>query len=368
MVHRVLVLACCPLGLLAQDVDWLSRANTVARTLLPEFPEAAEIGLYDASTSLWHTTAKGSGDQLGWQNGYTLKTLSNFASCARREGRFPEVVTAVTAALERTYTALAWNAGRVAGDNKYDDLNFWTSTWRVAYKFSGNETYAAAATRLLYDYVLNGSSWLTDDEPRGDAIWRGTGPSVPCLGGALWDKDAGYVNAISNEWLLFNLADEGALDGKTSRADARAWALEVWEWLSSSPMLNDDHLFNDGLKPMPAVAGVECANNEQAVWTYNQGVVLGGLAELAASADTFETRQDLLEAGMAIARAAVASLVVEATVGNRTVDVLHETACAHTKDCCGNNEVFKGMPVPASNKILMLSHSRDRTSARSCRS
>lgn len=181
---RFLVVACPVLTASVDDVDWLARANTIARTLLPEFPESKELGLFDASTALWRTS-NGSGDQLGWQNGYTLKTLSNFAACARRKGAFPETVSAVTAALDRTFSALAWNAGRVAGDNKYDDLNFWTSTWRVAYAYTGNTTYAKAATNLLYNYVLKDSSWLVDSAAP-DAIWRGTGPGVPCLGGALW--------------------------------------------------------------------------------------------------------------------------------------------------------------------------------------
>ena len=344
LMLRFLVVACPVLTASVDDVDWLARANTIARTLLPEFPESKELGLFDASTALWRTS-NGSGDQLGWQNGYTLKTLSNFAACARRKGAFPETVSAVTAALDRTFSALAWNAGRVAGDNKYDDLNFWTSTWRVAYAYTGNTTYAKAATNLLYNYVLKDSSWLVDSAAP-DAIWRGTGPGVPCLGGALWDKDAGYINAISNQWLLYNLADAGSLDGVVARSDARAWAAEVWDWVASSPMINDQHLFNDGLNPMPAVAGVACANNEQQVWTYNQGVVLGGLAELAATAETFEKRQELLNAGIVIARAAATTLVAKSTVnGNATVDVLDETACAKAEDCRGNNEVFKGMFV-----------------------
>jgi predicted alpha-1,6-mannanase (GH76 family) len=38
-------------------------------------------------------------------------------------------------------------------------------------------------------------------------------------------------------------------------------------------MINGDHLINDGLTGA-------CANNGQQTWTYNQGVVLGGLSEL----------------------------------------------------------------------------------------
>jgi len=39
-------------------------------------------------------------------------------------------------------------------------------------------------------------------------------------------------------------------------------------------MFNADGLINDGLTP-------ECRNNGRTTWSYNQGVVLGGLAELS---------------------------------------------------------------------------------------
>ena len=109
MVRRALVAVL--LVRVSAEVDWLDRANGVARTLLPEFPEAATLGLFDAATALWRTTAD-SGDQLGWQNGYTLKTLSTFAVCARRADRFLETADAAEAAVRRTFDALAPRAGR----------------------------------------------------------------------------------------------------------------------------------------------------------------------------------------------------------------------------------------------------------------
>merc|ERR1712159_762753 len=48
------------------------------------------------------------------------------------------------------------------------------------------------------------------------------------------------------------------------------WALKAGHWFVNSGMINKENLINDGLTP-------DCKNNGQTEWTYNQGVVLGGL-------------------------------------------------------------------------------------------
>ena len=47
-----------------------------------------------------------------------------------------------------------------------------------------------------------------------------------------------------------------------------------WDWFKKSGMINKDNLINDGLND-------KCKNNGMQTWTYNQGVVLGGLVELS---------------------------------------------------------------------------------------
>ena len=52
-------------------------------------------------------------------------------------------------------------------------------------------------------------------------------------------------------------------------------AVAVWEWFEASGMINEDLLVNDGLN------AATCRNNLDTTWTYNQGVLLGGLVALA---------------------------------------------------------------------------------------
>jgi len=52
------------------------------------------------------------------------------------------------------------------------------------------------------------------------------------------------------------------------------WALKAGSWFVNSGMVNNKYLVNDGLTP-------DCKNNDQTEWTYNQGVVLGGLVGLS---------------------------------------------------------------------------------------
>jgi len=53
-----------------------------------------------------------------------------------------------------------------------------------------------------------------------------------------------------------------------------------WKWFRGSGMINNQHLINDGLKMKEPN---RCMNNGQRTWTYNQGVILGGLVEMSAA-------------------------------------------------------------------------------------
>jgi predicted alpha-1,6-mannanase (GH76 family) len=133
----------------------------------------------------------------------------------------------------------------------YDDSGWWALAWVAAYDLTGEGRYLDAA-RSIFGHNLGG--------------WDDT-----CGGGLWWNTERKYKNAITNE-LFLTLA---ALLHQRTPGDEeyRGWALRSWDWLHGSGMIGPSGLVNDGLS-------VACVNNGGTTWTYNQGVILGGLAAL----------------------------------------------------------------------------------------
>ena len=95
-----------------------------------------------------------------------------------------------------------------------------------------------------------------------------------CGGGLWWTTAKTYKNAITNE-LFLTLAAQLHLrtPGDTGYL---TWAQRTWEWFSASGLIGTTGLVNDGLSSA-------CQNNGGPTWTYNQGVILGGLGALSRS-------------------------------------------------------------------------------------
>lgn len=91
-----------------------------------------------------------------------------------------------------------------------------------------------------------------------------------CGGGLWWNPARTYKNAITNELLIYASTQ---LYLATGEDGYRAWALRGWSWFEQSSMIGSDGLINDGLD-------ATCHNNGQPYFTYNQGVLLGGLSDL----------------------------------------------------------------------------------------
>jgi predicted alpha-1,6-mannanase (GH76 family) len=152
------------------------------------------------------------------------------------------------------------SSGKFIDDLGYDDEAWWGHAWVRAYDLTGKAVYLAAAKTIFADMT---TAWDT-----------GT-----CGGGIWWNRNRNYKNAITNElFLLLAASLHNRTAGDTGAGSYLDWANKEWAWFDGSGIINGSSLVNDGLSPGPNAA--ICTNNGQTTWTYNQGVILGGLAEL----------------------------------------------------------------------------------------
>jgi predicted alpha-1,6-mannanase (GH76 family) len=166
-------------------------------------------------------------------------------------------------------------------DTFYDDDGWWALAWIDAYDVTGNTGYLTMAETIFT--TMTGA-------------WDST-----CGGGVWWSTARGYKNAIPNELFLMIAAKLANRTTGSVSAGYLKWAQQEWTWFKGSGMINAQNLVNDGLTSTNPSA---CTNNGGTTWTYNQGVILGGLVELY-KADKDPT---LLSAAGGIAAAAMAKL------------------------------------------------------------
>jgi predicted alpha-1,6-mannanase (GH76 family) len=243
---------------------------------------------YDQTTGLYQTT--------GWWN--SANALTTLADYSRVTGshQYDKVFPNTFSAAQIT------SAGFL--NNYYDDEGWWALAWIDVYDLTGEMRY------------LQMSESIFDDMSDG---WDAT-----CSGGIWWSKDRKYKNAIANE-LFLSVAANLAIRAKENEQRARylKWAKHEWQWFRKSGMIDQDHLVNDGLD-------AHCANNHGNTWTYNQGVILGGLTALSAT----DHDADLLRQAQLIAEATLSSRTLTDTKG-----ILHDTC---EPDCGADGSQFKG--------------------------
>lgn len=141
-----------------------------------------------------------------------------------------------------------------------------------------------------------------------------------CGGGVWWDRERTYKNAVTSG-LYLRLA--AALHRRlVSDTEWLTRARAVGDWYLRSGLINSAGLVNDGLTST-------CANNGQTVWTYNQGLAIGGFTELwRATGD-----QSYLDAARRLADAAITGL---------TSDGVLVESC-ESGSCDDNQKQFKGI-------------------------
>jgi predicted alpha-1,6-mannanase (GH76 family) len=163
----------------------------------------------------------------------------------------------------------------------YDDDGWWALAWIDAYDVTGNPAYLSMA-ETIFTAITGG--------------WDST-----CGGGVWWSTARTYKNAIPNELFLTIAAKLANRTSGSASASYLNWAQQEWAWFKNSGMINAQNLINDGLNSSNPNA---CTNNGGTTWSYNQGVILGGLVEL------YHANNDptLLPQAEAIANTAIANL------------------------------------------------------------
>jgi len=162
-------------------------------------------------------------------------------------------------------------------DGYIDDTGWWGLAWLRAYDYTGDSRYLQTAE---YD-----AGFMSQ-------YWDGT-----CGGGVWWNTARTAKNAIANElYLELNAALHLAVPGDTTYL---ARAQQEWTWFAQSGLINSSNLVNDGLNLST------CQNNGVWAYTYNQGVILTGLADLHLATG----QSSLVTTAQNIANAATADLV-----------------------------------------------------------
>lgn len=237
---------------------------------------------YDAKTGLW---------DRWWTSANSMTVLIDFSRATHSQAYYP--------VFENTY---AQKEHEDFLNGWYDDEGWWALAWIDAYDLTGKPEYLATAKKIFSDMT---GGW---DQTCGGGIW--------------WIKKRKYKNAIANELFLSVAAHLANRSEGEERQKYLDWANREWKWFAGSGMIEGDHLISDGLDD-------ECHDNHKNKWTYNQGVILGGLAELSrASGD-----QSLLDPAREIADAAMEKMA-------DADGVLHEKC---EPNCSGDGKQFKGI-------------------------
>lgn len=184
-----------------------------------------------------------------------------------------------------------------------DDSAWWGLAWVAAYDHTGDQRYLAMATTIA-NYVYQ--------------YWD---PGT-CGGGVWWDRERTYKNAVTNGlYLRLAASIHRRTPGDTVWLERTRTAAT---WYLNSGLINSSNLVNDGLTQ-------DCRNNGQTVWTYNQGLAIGGLVEAwRATGDS-----TLLDAARRLADAAITGLTVDG--------ILTESCDIGSNTCDDNQKQFKGV-------------------------
>jgi predicted alpha-1,6-mannanase (GH76 family) len=185
-----------------------------------------------------------------------------------------------------------------------DDTEWWGIVWVEAYDLTHDPKYLAMA-QTIANYV------------------QGYWDTGSCGGGVWWDRERTYKNAVTiGLYVRLTAALHNRMPGDTTWLDR---ATAGWNWFQASGMVNSAGLVNDGISS-------DCQNNGGTVWTYNQGLAIGGALELWRATGN----PALLTSARRLADAAMTSQTLSPN------GILTES-CDPAGSCDDNQKQFKGV-------------------------
>jgi predicted alpha-1,6-mannanase (GH76 family) len=205
-----------------------------------------------------------------------IETIARFAGY---DDSFKDVAVNI---ISNTYAKSPNQRGAQDWKNEfYDDEGWWAMAWIASYDLTGDVRYLNTAKDLFEDMT---GGWNT-----------------PCNGGVWWSKDRTAIAAISNELFLSVASHLANRVSGDEREEYIKWAQMEWDWFWNSGIINAEGLVNDGIDPG------KCENDGKTTFTYNQGVVLAGLSELARA----KSDGGLIDHAYDIANAVMAKLTID---------------------------------------------------------
>lgn len=281
------------------DIKWLrlllSMMILTGSRVVASEPYRAYADANIAVLQTWYDLDKGTWKTTGWWNSANaLEAVIDYSVITGNKTYKPDIANT----FEKHKSGSFLN-------KYYDDEGWWALTWIKAYDLTHETRYLDMAKRIFEDMK---GGW---DDTFGGGIW--------------WNKDRKYKNAIANELFLTLAARlHQRTPGDKGYGSYLDWAQKEWRWFESSGMINEKNLINDGLNKLGT-------NNGGTVWTYNQGVILGGLAAMA----DITHQKSYLARARAIADAAIKTLV--------SSEALLTEPCEKKDGCGGDGSLFKGI-------------------------
>jgi len=264
-----------------------------------------------------------------WTTGNAVETIANYMEATGDFTPLPIVENLFTASPSR-YCSKVWGC-------YFDDLQWYILAWIRTYEVTQNITYLNQATELYSNILTKWNGW---NETCGGMNWLGGGGS--------------YINAIPNELFLdcsINLARNTGSNNPIGNYTYSDWTKQEWNWFSNSPMPIPQNIPSNGLLITDGLSTQDCSkiNPTGSYWTYNQGVLLSGLARLSISENNNQY------ANIANTIATTAMYYFNNTNVTGTMGVLTEVSCGHDGNCNGQDgRQFKGVFIRHLNYVLPI--------------